>query len=155
MLNQKSSSAKKMLVILAVVCFIALTVAVGVLISNNSSMTKVISNNEVSLAANDGKLDTPSGSDPEESYETMRKEFYKILNSFVVPTCMAVGVAVLTISLVVLGLNRAKEQDEAKIAALNKRMIHWGIGAILVFLAPVIVMGVAEIAMGIISNWGQ
>ena len=70
------------------------------------------------------------------------------MNKYVVPTTVALGVGILTVSLVTLGIQRAKEEDEAKVKAINKRMIGWVIGAVLVFLAPVLTIAIAELAMG-------
>ncbi len=69
-------------------------------------------------------------------------------SNLILKSLLIIDVGILTVSLVTLGIQRAKEEDEAKVKAINKRMIGWVIGAVLVFLAPVLTIAIAELAMG-------
>ena len=48
-----------------------------------------------------------------------------------------------------------KAEDDAKRAEIKKRMVSWIIGIVVVMISPVIVQGIAEIAIGFASGiWG-
>ena len=141
MLNLKKRSNNFAQILFMVI--LALMIAVVVVLLVGAIYDSCDTTPSVSLATGE-----PGNKDPEDAYKTLKTNFYTVLNKYVVPTTVALGVGILTVSLVTLGIQRAKEEDEAKVKAINKRMIGWVIGAVLVFLAPVLTIAIAELAMG-------
>lgn len=91
----------------------------------------------------------------EQKYNTMKNQFYKAFNTYIAPTLILFAVCLFIFAGTKLGIEMGKAEDDAKRAEIKKRMVSWIIGIVVVMISPVIVQGIAEIAIGFASGiWG-
>lgn len=94
----------------------------------------------------DGQLQT------QQEYTKMKEAFYNAFNSYIVPTLILFAVCMFVFAGTKLGIEMGKAEDDAKRAEIKKRMVHWIIGIVVVMISPLLVQGIAEIAMGFASG---